>query len=98
MAYWMCKFVLEMRKQNGTKYPPKSCLYQIVCCFKRHFEANGIHNVNILSTQEPIFGNFRRTLDAEMQYLHCLAQLRQAEPISESEEVTLWKASELGKQ
>ena len=65
IAYWMGKFVLEIRKQNGSEYPPKT-LYQIVCCFKRHFEANGIHNVNILSSQEPIFGNFRRTLDAEI--------------------------------
>ncbi len=24
LAYWMGKFVLEVRKQNGSEYPPKS--------------------------------------------------------------------------
>ena len=66
LSYWLGKFVLEARKKNGDEYPPKT-LYQIVCCFKRHFEANGIHSFNLLNPQEPAFGNFRHTLDAEMQ-------------------------------
>ncbi len=34
LAYWMGKFVFEVRKQNGDEYPPKS-LCAMVCCFKR---------------------------------------------------------------
>ncbi len=37
LAYWMGKFVLEVRKKDGTEYPPKS-LYALVCCFKRYLE------------------------------------------------------------
>ena len=99
LSYWLGKFVLEARKKNGDEYPPKT-LYQIVCCFKRHFEANGIHSFNPLNPQEPAFGNFRRTLDAEMQRLHCKGlgtQTRQAEPITEDEEIQLWSAGQLGK-
>lgn len=36
LAYWLGKLILEIRKKNG--YETKT-LYQIVCCFKRHFEA-----------------------------------------------------------
>ena len=36
-AYWLGKFILEVRKRDGHEYPPKS-LYALVCCFKRHFE------------------------------------------------------------
>ena len=85
-------------KKDGTEYPPKT-LYQIVCCFKRHFKANGKHNINPLSNEE--FGNFRQTLDAEMLRLHCKGletQPKQAEPINEDEESRLWGSGELGKQ
>ena len=40
LAYWMGKFVLEVRKKNGKEYPPKT-LYAFVCCFKRYYEQNG---------------------------------------------------------
>ena len=45
LAYWMGKFVLEVRKKDGSEYPPKS-LYALICCFKCLFEQNGAHNVN----------------------------------------------------
>lgn len=32
LCYWLGKFVLEMRKQDGKEYPPKS-LYYLVTCF-----------------------------------------------------------------
>ena len=35
LAYWLGKFVLEVRKKDGSEYPPKS-LYALICCFKRH--------------------------------------------------------------
>ena len=89
IAHWMGKFVLKISKNDGTEYPPKT-LYQIVCCFKRHLEANGRHNINPLSNEE--FGNFKRTLDAGVHHLHCKglgAQPKQAEPITEDEESRL---------
>ena len=69
LAYWMSKFVLEARKADGSEYPPKT-MYALVCCFKRYYEASGVHDVNPLDTADPRFGSFRQTLDAEMQRLH----------------------------
>ena len=54
LSYWLGKFVLEARKKNGDEYPPKT-FYQIVCCFKRHFEANGIHSFNPLNPPRACF-------------------------------------------
>ena len=51
LAYWMSKFVLEARKTDGSEYPPKT-LYAIVCSFKRYYEANGVHDVNVLNTAQ----------------------------------------------
>ena len=56
-AYWMGKFVLELRKQNGSEYPPKT-LYALICCFKRFYEQNGVHDVNPLCSADARFGNF----------------------------------------
>ena len=98
VAYWMSKFVLEARKADGTEYPPKT-LYALVCCFKRYYEASGVHDVNPLDTADPRFGSFRQTLDAEMQRLHAKGlggKRKQAEPITADEEAMLWSTGQLG--
>ena len=70
LAYWMGKFVLEARKMDGSEYPPKT-LYSLVCCFKRYYGVNGVHDVNPLDTADPRFSNFQQTLDAaRMQRVH----------------------------
>ena len=97
-AYWLGKFVLEVRKVDGSEYPPKT-LYALVCCFKRYFEANGVHDINPISPNDPRFGGFRQTLDAEMQRLHARGlgtKKKQAEPISPDEEAILWSCGQLG--
>ena len=37
LAYWMSKFVLEVR------------LYSLVCCFKHYFEDNAVCDINLLN-------------------------------------------------
>ena len=99
-SYWLRKFILEVRKQDGLEYPPKS-IYALVCCFKRHFEQNGIHDINPLNVNDARFGNFRATLDAEMKRLHGKglgANVKRAEPISSDEESMLWSSGQLGSQ
>ena len=66
LAYWMGKFVLEVRKKDGQEYLPKS-IYALVCCFKRYYEQHGVFDVNPLSSSDSRFGNFRVTLDTEMK-------------------------------
>ena len=82
LNYWMRKLVLEVRKKDGSMYPPKS-LYALVCCFKHYYEANGVHDINPLDASDTRFGSFRAVLDAEMKWLHSLglgATSKQAEP------------------
>ncbi len=79
-AYWLGKFVLEIRKQTGTEYPPKT-LYAIVCCFKRYFERNEVC-VNPLSPLDPRFGNFQSTLVKRLHGTGLGVSKKQAEPIS----------------
>ncbi len=77
--YWIClqmiwptgwgKFVLEIHKQNGSEYPPKS-LYAMVCCFKWFYNQNECYDVNPLCSTDERFGKFQSTLDA-----HCSSSL-----------------------
>ena len=98
IAYWMEKFVLEVHKKDGSEYPPK-CLHALVCCFKRFFEENGVHNVNLLNIGDSRFGNFRATLNAEMKHLHGKGlgtSSKQPEPIIADGESLLWTSGQFG--
>ena len=97
-AYWLGKFILEVRKTDGSEYPPK-LLYALVCCFKRFFEQNGVHGINPLNTSDVRFRDFRATIDSEMKRLHRLGlgmNSKQAEPILDEEEALLWTSGQLG--
>ena len=99
LSYWMRKLVLEVRKKNGSMYPLKS-LYALVCCFKRYYEANGVHNINPLDPSDAKFGSFRAVLDAEMKRLHSLglgSTIKQAQPITPDEEALLWSTGQFGR-
>ena len=37
LNYWLSKFVMEVAKKSGERYPPKS-VYGIICSLKRHLE------------------------------------------------------------
>ena len=49
IAYWMGKFVLEVRKKDGSEYPPKT-LYGLVCCFNKYLR----HWLLFLPHQRPL--------------------------------------------
>ena len=38
--FWLCRFVLEIRRRDGERYPPAS-LYQLCCGLLRHLRAAG---------------------------------------------------------
>ena len=37
LNYWLSKFVMEVAKKSGERYPPKS-VHGIICSLKRHLE------------------------------------------------------------
>ncbi len=58
-----------------------------------------MHNVNPLNTADPTFGEFRRSLDAEMKRLHGMGlgvKTNQAEPLSPDDEAILWSKGLFG--
>ena len=94
--FWLCRFVLEIRRRDGERYPPAS-LYQLCCGLLRHLRAAGRAEVNIFEQAE--FHMFRTTLDSEMKHLSSTGQYiykRQAEPIIVEDESLLWELGLLG--
>ena len=95
MKHWLTLFVLEVRKQNGTEYPPNT-LHHIVCGIMRYLRQNGM---NIDFYQDPEFADFRQSLDAEMKRLQGSglgSQKNQAAPLTEQNEEKLWQVGVLG--
>ncbi|CAH3166645.1 unnamed protein product, partial [Pocillopora meandrina] len=67
LNYWLPKFVMEVAKESGERYPPRT-VYGIVCGLKRHLgDKYGDEKLNPLDAHDKRFGIFRRALDAEMK-------------------------------
>ena len=95
LTYWLSRFVLEVRKQNGLEYPPNS-LHRICAGLLRQLR-NGGRKLDLFTDQE--FSAFQATLDGEMKHLKAQglgSTKRQAEVITEEEEELLWRTGQLG--
>ena len=52
LNYWLSKFVTEVAKKSGERYPPKS-VYGIICALKRYLEEkNGSEALNPLDASD----------------------------------------------
>lgn len=92
----MTRFVLEVRKVNGSEYQPNT-LYHIVCGIMRHVRIILSAKIDFFKDSE--FAEFRVSLDAEMKRLQSkgLGSVhRQAEPFTPEEEELLWEKKILG--
>ena len=95
LDYWLSKFVLETRKENGEHYPP-NMLYSI-CCGLLRYVRDMKPDLNFF--KDPAFAGFRKALDSEMKRLTGLGvgvKKKQAGPISIEEESILWEKKLLG--
>ncbi|XP_048775614.2 uncharacterized protein LOC125680217 [Ostrea edulis] len=100
LNYWMQRFVLEVRKQDGSEYPPRS-LYYIVCGLLRFIRDENIHNVNFLDEKDHRFAVFQRVLDARMKELLSKGlgtKVRQVDPILPENEEKIWNQKVFGMQ
>ena len=66
LQFWITRFVLETRKNDGTEYPPNS-LYHIVTSLLCYLRVNGRPCINFFKDAK--FAGFKQTLDAEMKNL-----------------------------
>ena len=52
LNYWLSKFVMEVAKMSGGRYPPKT-VYGIICALKRYLEEkNGSEALNPLDASD----------------------------------------------
>jgi hypothetical protein len=97
LSEWLTRFVLEVRKVNGSEYPPNT-LHHIVCGILRHLKnSNNSSEIDIF--KDPEFHGFRCSLDAEMKRLQSKgvgSVHKQAEPFTTEEEELLWEKKILG--
>ena len=57
LNYWLTKFVMEVAKDSGERYPPRT-VYGIVCDLKRHLgDKNGDEALNPLDAHGKRYGN-----------------------------------------
>ena len=95
LSRWLCRFVLEVRRQDGKEYPPNT-LYQICCGILRYVREMG-PDMDIF--RQPAFSGFQKTLDSEMKRPKSCGKgsvPKRAEPISLEEENSLWEQGLLG--
>ena len=92
MQQKLCRFILEVRRQDGAPYPAKT-LYSIVAGIQRFLRESGRHEIGFLNHADPTFGRLRQALDARIKELTSqgvgTVPIR-AEPISKEQEELLW--------
>ena len=95
---WFTLFVAEVRKKDGTEYPPKT-LYLLLTGILRHMRSKNTVCPSFLDTQDPSFASFHNALDNVLRDLHVRgigAETRQTEAFSKDEEEKLWNSGVLG--
>ena len=98
LNYWLTRFILEVRKRDGSQYPPNT-IHHITAGIMRYLRWNGKPNIDLF--KDPEFREFRDSLDAEMKRLQregLGTKKKQAEVISEEEEDLLWQNGLLGEE
>ena len=93
--YWLAKFIFELRKDDGTRYPRNS-LISVIAGLNAFFKTHD-RNVNLFADE--CFKHFRDILDVACKSSSRLipnAPKRQAEVITHDEEEKMWMLDVLG--
>ena len=65
-GYHLSRFILEVRKKDGTEFHPES-LHHIICGIQHHLRFHGKPEIDFF--KDAPFVEFRMGLDAEMEHL-----------------------------
>jgi hypothetical protein len=93
LHYWMERLVLEVRKQDGLEYPPRSLYYMyLVCGLLRYLRHQNIHNLYILDEKNNLVAVFQRVLGTRMKEMSKVlgTKVRQANPLLTENEENIW--------
>ena len=87
----LSRFVCEVRKMDGSEYPPRS-LFSLIMGIQGHLKVNMKRKVDFLRHKD--FENFRQVLDGRMKGLVRKGMgtvAKQAQAFSVEEEDMLWQ-------
>ena len=90
MNVWLCTFVVEARKRDGSNYPPNTN-HQLHCGLNRALAAADRGSVKIFDDHQ--FAAFKDTLDSRIKLLKATGKFetRKAEVITKEIEDLLWE-------
>ena len=94
LGYWLARFVLEVRKQDGKDYPFRS-LYNLCAAIQRYLrEKESMCDIHILDQKNAHFRKFVGALDSKMMELARKGigtETNSADPITKQDEEYLWE-------
>ncbi|XP_013380784.1 zinc finger MYM-type protein 2 [Lingula anatina] len=96
LQYWISKFILEVRKENGTEYPPRTLL-SLVMGLQSYIRTESKRGIDLLNSDQ--FVGLRQVLDSEMKRLSHTGlgcNTKKAQAISLEDESKLWSSKALG--
>ncbi|XP_060572336.1 zinc finger MYM-type protein 3-like [Ruditapes philippinarum] len=92
MDFWLQRFICEIKRKNGEFYPPTT-LQNIAAGLQRYLRNEKSMHVNFFKTDDPVFTEFRRTLDSRMRELTNEGigiEVKSADAVTEEDEACLW--------
>ena len=98
LNYWMARFITEVRRKDGTDYPPNT-LTQITAGLQLHLrEECDRPGINLLKKDDTTFDLFLKSLDARMKELTnrgVRVKVKRADPVLKSDEEKMWSTGVL---
>lgn len=96
LQFWMPRFINEIRRKDGTDYPPNTLTNIGIQRYLRE-ECNR-PAINFLKKDDPTFDLFRKSLDSRMKELTNMGigtKINRADPVLIQDEEQLWKSEVL---
>ena len=97
LCEWLCKFISETRKSDGSEYTPRS-LYLLLSGIQRKIKSyHPEEEINIF--QEPIFKPLKNVCDSVFKRLHAKGigtETKETPALSDTEEAKFWDTGVIG--
>ena len=97
LCEWLCKFISETRKSDGSEYTPRS-LYLLLSGIQRKIKSyHPEEEINIF--QEPIFKPLKNVCDSIFKRLHAKGigtETKETPALSDTEEAKFWDTGVIG--
>ena len=97
LCKWLCVFVTEVRKSDGSEYTPRS-ICQLLSGLQREINAKKKEPLKIVDNKSPVFKDLHSVLDRRYRNLHAQGigtTKRKSEIITLVEEEQLWETNTL---